>query len=270
MRYSFMSFSCPQLSLGEMLALALRAGYDGIEPRLDANHRHGVEIDTDSKQRAAIRELAQESGIAICCLATSCRFTDPATTEESLHAAHEVIDLASDVGAPVIRVFGGVFPESFSRQEAILRVASSLRILVDHARSRAVTICIETHDAWCNPSHVVEVMERVNDPVIGVNWDIQHPIRACNWSVDKAYEVLRPWIRHVHFHDGTLNQDRLEMKPAGEGVYHLDRVVELLLKDHYSGFLSGEWFEWSDYETYLPKEVSMMRLLENQATNITK
>ena len=43
MRYSFMSFSTPQLKLKEMLALANKLGYDGIEPRLDANHAHGNE-----------------------------------------------------------------------------------------------------------------------------------------------------------------------------------------------------------------------------------
>ena len=266
MKYAFMSFSCPELSLGQMLSLASRSGYDGIEPRLGAGHRHGVEIETDKVQRMAIRKLAQESGIVICCLATSCRFADPASVEENRNLAHQVIDLASDIGTPVIRVFGGAFPESLSRQEAIHQVASSLQSLVGHAKERGVTLCLETHDAWCNPGHVAEVMERVDDPVIGVNWDIQHPIRTCGWTVEQAYSALRPWLRHVHFHDGTLNQDRLEMKPVGEGVYHPDRVVDLLLSNHYSDFLSGEWFDWINDEEFLKNEVIKMRLLENSSS----
>ena len=36
MKYSFMSFSCPQLTLGELLATAKRFGYEGVEPRIDS------------------------------------------------------------------------------------------------------------------------------------------------------------------------------------------------------------------------------------------
>ena len=53
MNYSFMSFSCPDLTLDEMLAVAKELGYDAIEPRGVSNHAHGVEPDTDAEQRAA-------------------------------------------------------------------------------------------------------------------------------------------------------------------------------------------------------------------------
>jgi len=33
MKYAFMSFSCPELNLDQMLALARRFAYDGIEVR---------------------------------------------------------------------------------------------------------------------------------------------------------------------------------------------------------------------------------------------
>ena len=74
----------------------------------------------------------------------------------------------------------------------------------------------------------------------------------------------RKSLSRVHFHDGTLDQIRLEMKPVGEGVYDLSSVVRLLMGMGYPGFLSGEWFGWEDYESYLPKEVEGIRLLENR------
>ena len=57
MRYSFMTFSCPDLGLREALDLARRLGYDGIEPRTDAKHAHGVEIDAPPARRAEARRL---------------------------------------------------------------------------------------------------------------------------------------------------------------------------------------------------------------------
>ena len=66
MKYSFMSFSCPDLDLDGMLSLAERFGYDGIEPRIDSGHRHGVEVDSDSAFRREARKRAEEKGVAIC------------------------------------------------------------------------------------------------------------------------------------------------------------------------------------------------------------
>lgn len=44
MKFSFMSFSCPELSLEALLDLALELGYDGVEPRVECKHGHGIEI----------------------------------------------------------------------------------------------------------------------------------------------------------------------------------------------------------------------------------
>src|ERR1035437_9006230 len=103
MKYSFMTFSTPQLTLTDVLAVAKRFGYDGIEPRLDAKHEHGIEVTATAAERKAIRGQAAASGTSLACLATSISFADPAVESEMVKQAHERIDLAGDVGAPSIR-----------------------------------------------------------------------------------------------------------------------------------------------------------------------
>ncbi len=73
LQYAFMSFSCPELSFREILGLARDLGYAGVEPRAASDHKHGVEAQASADERARIKEMAADSGIAICCLATSCR-----------------------------------------------------------------------------------------------------------------------------------------------------------------------------------------------------
>ncbi|HUU43693.1 MAG TPA: hypothetical protein VMX57_07930, partial [Planctomycetota bacterium] len=84
MKYAFMTFSTPALTLAENFATAKRFGYDGIEPRLDAKHAHGVEVSCTSAERGAIRKQAREAGVALACLATSVRYADASTTDEML------------------------------------------------------------------------------------------------------------------------------------------------------------------------------------------
>jgi len=259
-----MSFSCPQLSISELLATAKRSGYDGIEPRIDAEHKHGVEVDTSSAKRSEIKRQSADSGIAICCVATSCVYANPETAKKNIDYTLRCIDLAADVGAKRIRVFGGQIGKGINREEAINLVAESLRSVADHAGQRGVTVCMETHDDWCNPENVAEVIRWVNHPAVGVNWDVMHPVRAGFATMDQAFETLKPWIRHLHVHDASPRTTQLV--PIGEGGYDHRRVIELLLSISYDGWISGEWIDWSDpCEIHLPRELATLKRYEKEA-----
>ena len=263
MKYSFMTFSTPQLTLTNVLAVAKRFGYDGIEPRLDAKHAHGIEVTATAAERKAIRGQAAASGISLACLATSISFADPAVESEMVKQAHERIDLAGDVGAPSIRIFGGQVPKQLPREQAIEQVAKCLSAVADHAARRGVWVCMETHDDWCDPAHVAAVLARVNHPAIACNWDLMHPVRMGLASVEKSFETLRRWIRHTHLHDGT-GGTQLKMVPIGTGDIDHKTFLGLLKGSGYTGFLSGEWIDWEPYETHLPRELATLKRLERE------
>ena len=262
MKYAFMSFSCPELTLAELLALASKLGYDGIEPRLAAGHKHGIETTIGAEERRAIRAQVAAGDIALACLATSCKYADPATVAENVAETLRCIDLAGDLGCPRLRVFGGQLPAGVSREQGIELLAGALGQVAAQAQARGVTVCIETHDDWSHPAHLAEVMRRVNHPAIAINWDIMHPIRQGQISMDEAFAIVRPWIRHVHFHDGSASLDKLELLPIGTGDIDHGRAVQLLQEMAYPGYLSGEWIAWEPFETHLPRELAAMKAFE--------
>lgn len=264
MKFAFMSFSTPELTLEETLALAAELGYDGIEPRAGSRHAHGVELETDATKRRTIRQKADDSGVALCSLAVSCRYADPETVSEQVAQTHRYLDLAGDLAIPVLRVFGGQLPPGTERDAAIENVAAALRELQPHAADRNVTLCLETHDDWCNPEHVAAVMRAVDSPRVGVNWDVWHPVRKGNSTVDAAFETLHPWIRHVHVHDGTTNPDRIELLPIGSGEVDHRRALELLASDGYEGYLSGEWIQWEPHGVHLPRELETLKTMQKE------
>jgi sugar phosphate isomerase/epimerase len=262
MKYAFMSFSTPSLTLAETLAVAAKYGYAGIEPRLDADHAHGIEVHASPAQRRAIVEQAGQAGIELACLATSLAYADPDKTVDMVTQSHERIDLAADLGVPVLRVFGGKMGEGLDREQAIELVARSLAEVADHAAERGVILCMETHDDWCNPEHVAAVMARTDHPCVAVNWDIMHPVRTAEATVDQAYQVLQPWIRHVHIHDG--GGENLTFAAIGEGPIDHLRTLELLAHAEYDGYLSGEWIGWEAYDIHLPRELATMQGYERR------
>lgn len=265
MKYSFMTFSTPEQSWTEILNLATEYGYDGVEVRIGSGHKHGVESDAPAEKRAEAKKQAAEAGVAICCVATSCRFANPETAPEWVEEAKKAIALAADLGAPCLRVFGGEFLESMSREDAIGEVVKHLSALAPEAQSAGVSLCMETHDAWCHPENVAAVLKQVDHPAIAANWDIMHPIRKGDATMDSAFNALKPWIRHVHFHDGPI-PDPCEMKPIGEGEIDHKRAVELLKSMDYQGFLSGEWINWKAPEDHLPQALATMKKYEAEVS----
>jgi sugar phosphate isomerase/epimerase len=263
MKYSFMSFSTPTLSLADTIRIAERFGYDGIEPRLDAGHAHGIEASATPKERAAIKQLLADTDVRLACLATSLQYADPSRTGDMRRQTHERIDLAGDVGAPALRVFGGRLPEDVSRERAIALLVESLGGVADHAAERGVTLCLETHDDWCDPRHVATVVEQVNHPAVAVNWDVMHPVRIGHATMDEAFRILKPWIRHLHVHDG-VGGESLELVPIGEGDYDHRRVIELLLDMDFDGYISGEWIDWEPYDLHLPRELATLKRYEGE------
>ena len=264
MKYSFMSFSCPNLNLEQILTVARQYGYDAIEPRIEAEHAHGIELDIGPGKRGEIRRRVVDSGVPLCCVATSRRYSNPDTAKREVEDSLRCIDLAADVGAPRLRVFGGTLPEGLSREEAIELVADSLRSVADHAQHRGVTVCLETHDDWTNPAHVSQVMTLVDHPAIAVNWDVMHPVRVAGWPVDRAFRTLAPWIGHSHVHDGVGQP--LELRPMGQGEVDTRRAIELLKTLPYDGFLSGEWIDWEPYEIHLPRELATLRQYDRETS----
>ena len=259
MKFAFMTFSCPELTLDEALALAKRYGYDGIEPRVASGHKHGVELDASAEARAEIRKKAEAAGVALCCVATSLRYSDPMEKAARVAETKSYIDLASDVGAPSIRVFGGPIPAGVSRAEAADSIVECLKAVADHALQKKVYVCVETHDDWCDPDHIADVLRRVNHPNIACNWDIMHPVRRASKSMTAAGTALMKYVRHVHFHDGVNAGLRCQLMPVGEGIVDHKAAVEILAFLKYDGYLSGEWINWKPYDEYLGPEIATMK-----------
>lgn len=259
MKVSFMSFSCPELDLDEALSVAKRYGYAGFEPRTSCGHRHGIEVGASARFLREAKEKTADTGISICCLATGCGFSDPEQNAANLDLARRSIELASFVGAPVLRVFGGRIPIGMERTRSEQAIVESLSKLAEDARSHGVTVCIETHDDWCDPRNVARILRAVDRPSIAANWDIMHPVLTAGTSVTSAFGILKPWVRHVHVHDGTKTGERLVFLPIGSGAVDHATALGLLLASGYEGYASGEWIDWEPYDTHLPRELATMR-----------
>lgn len=261
MKLSYMSFSCPEATLEEFVGYAQKHGYEGVEPRAEAKHNHGVEVDASAEKRAEIREFFEDSGIDCGCVATSRKYAiaDRAELAESIETTKKLIDLAADVGSTRIRVFGGVPPEGMDMDEAIKVVGESLGQVGPRAVERGITVCLETHDAFSKATDCAAAIRIANSPCIAANWDIMHPYTK-GMTIDEAHEALKGKICHCHIHDGTYDENRKPtLAKMGEGEIPYRRAIELLEQDGYEGYLSGEWIGAWHPDEILPHDGEILR-----------
>jgi sugar phosphate isomerase/epimerase len=266
MRYAFTSFSRPQNSLEALIALAKKLGYVAIEPRAESEHHHGIELQNSPSHRRRVRDLCQSENIALCCIGTSWRLA-VAKADYQIQVAKMYIDLAADIGSPLIRVFAGPL-EAEALELGMQTLMHSLRELAPYAVQRNVTVCLETHDSHTDPHRVARVMREVDFTGVGVVWDIMHTQRQGKMSMADAHAILAPWIRHMHIHDGLDTLEKLSMVPIGEGDFDHRAILQLLKQSNYPGCISGEWIagcmDEAFFANHLEREIATLKRLEQE------
>lgn len=288
MKFSFTTLGCPYHSFEDMIDLAKRTGYTGVEFRiykgtedlrkLEEFQRPGID---------ATRRLFQNAGIKIVCVSSSARFAypDPENLKQQIQLAEDFMKIASDLECPYLRVFGGPYPLNFTnckradpsteeyraslppekvvgltREECDKWLMDSLGKIGEMSKKYGVMPLMETHDDFCSGNVVSRLINGCGSDNVGILWDCLHPYRY-GLDLHETFDVVRDKIHHVHMKDAT-NLTPWSFKPAlvGEGEMDVRTAVNILKKNNYSEFISFEW-EKMWYPDVQEPEVSFPQFL---------
>ncbi len=269
MKYGFMTFSFPRASVSTLVEEALQAGYDGLELRIGRTHAHGIEIDSSKETRQDAVRIAADAGIDLYSLASSLQLALAPLDEQE---ARETLQLALDVGARVIRVFGGPHKDGgLSRNDARSQLVGGLRrfgeLSATMSRSNPIVIALESHDAWTEPDLLSGILDEVNLPHVGLNWDPYHIVRTTDQGVAEHFPVIKKHVKHTHVHDGKKSDGAPILSPIGTGIVNHQEMLECLASVSYDGYLMGEWIPSlmegsTDPIEYLPRELKALKKIE--------
>ena len=189
--------------------------------------------------------------MTLVCLDTSIELAQP--FDRALPAA---VELASEWGAPAVRVFGGA-------GGPLDEIARRLEPVLGRAEELGVTIALETHDAFSSAALVAELLQRVPSPAFAAIWDVHHPFRLGE-SPDDVVRALGARIHLVHVKDARRNGDDWELVPLGEGEVPVRESLAALAAGGYDGWLTVEWEkrwhpELAEPEVALPRDVATLK-----------
>jgi sugar phosphate isomerase/epimerase len=238
----FSTLGLPNTTLERAMAIGARFGFQAVEIR-GATGAH-LGIDDTAETRAAAVECAKSHKLAISCLMGYTNFStlDDKAREASIQSTLRYIQLAKDINAPVLRIFGGQ-PEDHDIAAAIPRAAAAIAQVTTTAAEAKVILAIESHDAWCHSPNVLGLVNKVNHPNLKICWD---PANAMGIETPaQSFTQLKNHIVHVHLKDIKLQPDgkHIAVLP-GTGDVPMAQIARLLQSINYTGAVSLEWEKW--------------------------
>ncbi|MEX0325621.1 MAG: sugar phosphate isomerase/epimerase family protein [Puniceicoccaceae bacterium] len=178
----------------------------------------------------------------------------------------EFVEWAEAAEVPLIRVFdGGIVGEELPGEalDAALETIDWWRNL-RNANGWKTDIGIETHDCLVSTKAIKQLQRELAEPV-SIIWDTHHTWKKAGEKVQKTWEVVKPYTRHVHIKDSISKPS--ERHPftyvqLGEGDFDLPETLRLLCEAEFEGMVSIEWErQWHPYLAPLEKTLERAREL---------
>lgn len=244
---AFSTLGCPAWDWPRILLFAHQHGFSAIELR-------GLQGNMDLPSHAIFapgrieqtKKAIRDSKLRIACVSSSANLylEEPEKRAKELADARRFIDLASALGAPYVRVFGGKAEsdKSPAPDEATkTRVAAGLRELGEYSGSKAVTVIIESHDHFTSSATLKDVLTAADSGHVGLLWDAHHTFATSNEDPEFTVKQVGPWIRHTHLKDSIGKGEDRKYVLTGTGNVPIERQIKALQSIGYKGYYCFEW-----------------------------
>lgn len=244
---AFSTLGCPAWEWKRILDFAAQHGFAAVELRglqgnMDLPSNPLFAADRVSQTRSEV----QASNLRIACVSSSANLyvENAEKRSKELTDARRFIDLASSLGAPYVRVFGGKDQADKSAapdEPTKARVAAGLRELGTYAGPRNVTVILESHDHFTSSATLKDVLHAADSEHVGLLWDAHHTFATSNEEPEHTVKQLGQWIRHTHLKDSVGSGEDRKYVLTGRGNVPVERQIKALQSIQYKGFYCFEW-----------------------------
>ncbi|MEZ5402052.1 MAG: sugar phosphate isomerase/epimerase family protein [Bryobacteraceae bacterium] len=216
------------LTYEDLIPMAVESGVDGLDLTVYWFPS------TDAKFLLPLRRLAYVNGVELYSISVRTNMCQPTAElrQKEFGALKGWVDVASELGAGHIRVFGGTVPKGESDDSAASWVVEILNYAAEYAGSKGVILGLENHGGiTAKASRIVDIVKRVNSPWVGVNLD------TGNFDADAYRQIAQilPYAVNVQF--------KTEIRTEGgkREAADWDRLTKMLAEGGYRGYLALEY-----------------------------
>lgn len=269
-----------ELPFDDALDKAADLGVDGVQFYTTRGRLAAWEM--DEKARRELRARVAERGLAISALCGDLGghgFERAIESRERVRKTEAIIDLARELGAPIVTTHVGVIPET--RNEVYRTLLLAMREVASYAGMHGVKIAIET-----GPEPALRLrgfIDDVGEEALGVNFDPANLVMVQGADPVESFTLLRESVFYTHAKDGRMVKrgdpaeiyrafadgppesfhadDYFLELPIGEGAVDFERYVGELRRTAFDGYLTVEREAGEDRAGDIARGVALLRRL---------
>ncbi len=244
MKICFSTLACPNWTLPQVVRMAVRCRYDGLELRfLEGEDSLWKLAAFQGSGLNTTKALLHDNGLTVACVGTSCRFHFSSASERQrwIDEGKRMAELAAQLGSPGIRVFGDKIQPGASRDETRCWIAEGIRHLAEEVEWSGVGVWLESHGDFASSAETLRTLHDAGTSNLGVVWDPANAFSDGGEDPVAAAENFGGALRHVHIRDLDYVRGKWHPVLTGEGKFPLRDMVAELQRLNYDGFCSFEW-----------------------------
>ncbi|MCE2490125.1 MAG: sugar phosphate isomerase/epimerase [Anaerolineae bacterium] len=238
-----------QLDLLGFLDYAAQTGFEGVE-LLDMFWTDEVGQIPEVKRRCAALGLK----LPVYSISTNFFRPDAMARDAELAGLKHGVDVAAQLGAPLLRVFSGELLPAYSFEQGFAWVVDCLATGAEYASQSGITLVLENHGQIAGRSDQVRaIIEAVGSPALRSNLDTGNFLLVGE-DPPQAATALADLVALVHLKDfthaspdegGHAYRDLVGQlytgAIVGEGLVDLQAIHDVLTRQGYTGWLSLEY-----------------------------
>ncbi len=225
MKFGFSTLGAPHYSLTQCNDLAVSYGLDFLEVR----SLGGLDMPTYFAENPV-----PAGSLPIRVLGSSLFLTTAGDAD--VEAFFDFMKLASQLGTPYVRVFGGgEFSEDLDPAK-LQHAASVVRRIREKAAAEGWTAepILEMHDAFSNSERCQRLNALLDEP-LSLLWDSHHTWRIGRERAVDTWQAVSPLIRHIHYKDSRATETGFDYVLPGDGEFPSQDLFSLLKSQGYAG-----------------------------------
>jgi sugar phosphate isomerase/epimerase len=269
--YAGLFYDGPALSVEQQIHKARQLGFDALA--IETKRPVASPIDLSTSDRARIKAVAADEGIALCAVESMSNFTSRLMEERENNLAmmRAVLDLANDLGVNLVKVFPA-WPGIINDEEATAMYApyergsfhkrlyppdlrkwhhavNGIREVAGWAADMGITLVLQNHAPVITPGYedALAMLGEIDRPNVRLCLDV--PLfydRQSDAYVQEAVRRCGPHIAYTHFgawnfsenEDGDVVQ---ELAPSSGVLINYPAFVRGLHEIGYDGYLVSEY-----------------------------
>ncbi|MEZ5353597.1 MAG: sugar phosphate isomerase/epimerase family protein [Bryobacteraceae bacterium] len=237
--------------------------YEDLIPMAVENDVDGLDLtvywfpSTESSFLMPLRRMAYQNGVELYSISVRTNMCQPTADlrKKEFSTLRKWVDVAHELGAGHIRVFGGTVPKGETEDHAATWVVDILNYAAEYAGSKGIVLGLENHGGiTAKADRIVDIVKQVNSPWVAVNLD------TGNFDAD-AYEQIAkilPYAANVQF------KTEIRVEGGKRVPADWDRLTKMLADGGYRGYLALEYEGQGDARAAVPPLLTELNRLAHK------